>query len=1236
MKRLFDMFFGFVSARNRAGSGALRQFQFTQTLLDTIPNPVFYKDLQDRYLGCNRAFEELMGRSRGELTGMAVRDAVPKSIADKDKAKDEELLNNPAMRQVYEWKAPNAKTGKVRDVIIQKTVFTGTDGKPAGIVGVISDATELNRVGQELRESETRYRSLYETSQDAIMLLNPSVGFIDANPTTLTLFECETQDAFCSLTPWDLSPQNQPDGTLSRDKAARMINTALEKGTHTFEWKHKTARGREFDAVVSLSRLQLHGGTCVQATVRDVSALKRSEQALRQSRQQLADIIDFLPDATFAVDGEGKISAWNKAMENLTGVEAGEMLGKGNNAYSVPFSGKKQPMLVDLIRNPALTERTRYKFLETGTGNLVAEIFYPNLNGKAVHVWAKAAPLYDPSGNLSGAIETLRDITERKRSEEALREREEQFRALAENSQDIIIRFDREYRFLYANSNLPRQLGRPLEEILGKTHRQLGFPESLPALWEPVMDKVFETGKPQRMIFQMFGAQWLDCFVVPEFDKDGRVRHVISCARDITELKRAEEALREEKERLIVTLRSIGDGVIAADKHGNVVLMNKVAEDNTGWKEAEAFGRPLSEVFRIVNEKTQQPCENPVEKVLRDGKTIALANHTALIARDGSARAIADSGAPIFDAAGGIIGVILVFRDVTGDRRAQESLLLHECALSSTMTGIIMSDFSGRINYANPAVLKMWGFAGASEIEGKSMLDVFRNTGVIKELLEAYREGKPWTGEVLATRVDGSHFDVHVATSLIRDEEGVPIGGIGTITDITERKRKDELLRDFANNLMKLHRASNDIIRIGGGAALHQGICDRALGLAGLDMCWLAFIAAGGERLEIAACAGGGVMPELGELCSLPKSSGNMPWHAIDSLIPRFWNNLENLQTPDPFIGNAKKHGYRSCAALPVAIGGKAQGVLALYSRDAVFFTSERLEVCQIYVNQASAVIENSLLIVSLERKVGERTAELQVQKQLAEEASRAKSAFLANMSHELRTPLNVTTVSATMLSGEMFGKLNEKQKEYADYIVSSSKHLLTLINDILDLSKVEAGKMELSPRRFKAREVMESTAALVRESALSAGSELVCDIAFDAGFEINADERKLKQIIFNLLGNAIKFTPAGGKVLLSAREAPLEELGEGAPAAELAVLNKNARYLLISVKDTGIGIKPEDMDKLFKPFSQVDSSHSRNYEGTGLGLVLVRRFVEMHKGRIWVRSEWQKGSAFTFALPLL
>jgi len=1113
MKRLFDMFFEFVSARNRAGSGVLRQFQFTQTLLDTIPNPVFYKDLQDRYLGCNRAFEELMGRSRGELTGMAVRGVVPKSIADKDKAKDEELLSNPALRQVYEWKAPNAKTGKVRDVIIQKTVFTGTDGKPAGIVGVISDATELNRGGQELRESETRYRSLYETSQDAIMLLNPSVGFIDANPTALKLFECETQDVFCSLSPCDVSPENQPDGTLSRDKAAQMINTALEKGTHTFEWKHKTAKGREFDAVVSLSRLQLHDGTYVQATVRDVSALKRSEQALRQSRQQLADIIDFLPDATFAVDGEGKISAWNKALENLTGVEAGEMLGKGNNAYSVPFSGKKQTMLVDLIRNPALTERTRYKFLETGTGNLVAEIFYPNLNGKAVHIWAKAAPLYDQSGNLSGAIETLRDITERKRSE---------------------------------------------------------------------------------------------------------------------------EALREEKERLIVTLRSIGDGVIAADKHGNVVLMNKVAEDNTGWKEAEAFGRPLSEVFRIVNEKTRQPCENPVEKVLRDGKTIALANHTALIARDGSARAIADSGAPIFDAAGGIIGVILVFRDVTGDRRAQESLLLHECALSSTMTGIIMSDFSGRINYANPAVLKMWGFAGASEIEGKSMLDVFRNTAVIKELLAAYREGKPWIGEVLATRMDGSHFDVHVATSLIRDDEGIPIGGIGTITDITERKRKDELLRDFANNLMKLHRASNDIIRIGGGAALHQGICDRALGLAGLDMCWLAFIAAGGEKLEIAACAGGGVMPELEELCSLPKSSGNMPWHAIDSLIPRFWNNLENLQTPDPFIGNAKKHGYRSCAALPIAIGGKAQGVLALYSRDAVFFTSERLEVCQIYVNQASAVIENSLLIDSLERKVGERTAELQVQKQLAEEASRAKSAFLANMSHELRTPLNVTTVSATMLSGEMFGKLNEKQKEYADYIVSSSKHLLTLINDILDLSKVEAGKMELSPRRFKAREVMESTAALVRESALSAGSELVCDIAFDAGFEINADERKLKQIIFNLLGNAIKFTPAGGKVLLSAREAPLEELGEGAPAAELAVLNKNARYLLISVKDTGIGIKPEDMDKLFKPFSQVDSSHSRNYEGTGLGLVLVRRFVEMHKGRIWVRSEWQKGSAFTFALPLL
>ncbi len=229
------------------------------------------------------------------------------------------------------------------------------------------------------------------------------------------------------------------------------------------------------------------------------------------------------------------------------------------------------------------------------------------------------------------------------------------------------------------------------------------------------------------------------------------------------------------------------------------------------------------------------------------------------------------------------------------------------------------------------------------------------------------------------------------------------------------------------------------------------------------------------------------------------------------------------------------------------------------------------------------------------------------------EMASRHKSEFLANMSHELRTPLNAIIGFSEVLHERMFGELNDKQAEYIQDIMASGRHLLSLINDILDLSKIEAGRMELELATFHLPVTLENTLILVKERAARHGIALGLSIDPRLG-DFAGDERKIKQIVLNLLSNAVKFTPEGGRISVTA--APADGAVE------------------ISVADTGIGIAPEDQEAIFEEFRQVGTDHAGRREGTGLGLTLTKKFVEMHGGRIWVTSEVGKGSTFTFTLP--
>jgi signal transduction histidine kinase len=295
--------------------------------------------------------------------------------------------------------------------------------------------------------------------------------------------------------------------------------------------------------------------------------------------------------------------------------------------------------------------------------------------------------------------------------------------------------------------------------------------------------------------------------------------------------------------------------------------------------------------------------------------------------------------------------------------------------------------------------------------------------------------------------------------------------------------------------------------------------------------------------------------------------------------------------------------GYRSVLAVPLLLEDRIMGGITVWRKQPGGFALEVVHLLQTFAAQSSLALQNARLFREIEDK-----------SQQLEAASRHKSEFLANMSHELRTPLNAIIGFSEVLLERMFGEVNAKQTEYLQDILASGQHLLSLINDILDLSKVEAGRLELELGRFHLPTALDNALTLIRERAIQHGITLTQGVDERVGY-IVADERKVKQILLNLLSNAVKFTPEGGRVGLTAT------------AAEDVVT--------IAVSDTGVGIAREDQAAIFEEFRQVGRDDARKQEGTGLGLTLAKKFVELQGGQISVQSQVGQGSTFTFTLPV-
>ncbi len=664
-------------------------------------------------------------------------------------------------------------------------------------------------------------------------------------------------------------------------------------------------------------------------------------------------------------------------------------------------------------------------------------------------------------------------------------------------------------------------------------------------------------------------------------DEAGAPYLLSGTVQEITERKRSEEALRESEEKYRMLFREMLDGFalheIICDMQGNpidyrYIAVNPAFERLTNLKAQDIVGKTVLEVLP----DTERYWIETYGKVALSREPTFFENYSAELKKHFQITAFS----PVPNR------FACIFVDVTERKQSEEKLYLQSAMLEASANAIVITNREGSIQWANLAFTALTGYRFPEEAFGNNPRELVKSgkqdQRFYKNLWDTILAGNVWHGELVNRRKDGSLYDEEMTITPVKNEKGEIEHFIAVKWDITERKKAEEALRESEERLrLSLHAANQGLYDLNvqtGEAIINQEYAE----MLGYDFeTFVETNSAWIERLH----------PDDRELASKAYAD------YIEGLKPEY--RIE-------FRQKTKDGNWKWILSLGKVVEWDAQGnpLRMLGTHTDITDRKQAEDLIHQYTNE-------------LEIRVEERTADLsRVNADLAR-ALRARDEFLASVSHELRTPLTGVLGLSEALQLNTYGELNNRQQQTISLIEDSGRHLLALINDILDLSKIEAGKLELQLAPCSLAEVCLTSLQLAKGMAQQK-KQSVRYAPAEGPLIIHADARRLKQILVNLLGNAIKFTPQNG------------ELGLEVQADETEQIVK------LTVWDKGIGIALENLQKLFKPFVQIDSGLAREYAGTGLGLSLVQRLTEMHNGSIEVKSVVGEGSRFTVILPWL
>lgn len=799
---------------------------------------------------------------------------------------------------------------------------------------------------------------------------------------------------------------------------------------------------------------------------------------------------------------------------------------------------------------------------------------------------------------------------------------------------------------------------------------------------------------------------------------------LVSVGRELRRRERADAALRDAhatlearvqertaelhavQEYWRVALASIGDAVLVTDTHGLVTFMNASAESLTEWALEQARGQPIGQVFRIVNEASRQPLDDPTGRVLREGITVGLANHTLLLGRTGQERPIDDSGAPIRDASGQVVGAILVFRDVTEQRHAEARLRDSEeryrQIVHTANEGVWLVDRDGKTLFVNDRLARMLGWNPA-DMSGRPVSEFCEpeDVGLAMDRLNRNLAGQEEQFDARFKTAAGGHVWVLAVTSPTRDAAGHVIGALGLLTDITERRQIEQEratfqhlveqssdfigMADLDGRITYVNRAGVGLVGASNLDALRgwsiwdliahtpeSHLCDRihaalqregrwegALPMAHvttgapIDVHWSSFVVrdpagaaiclgiiAGDVRAQQRAAsrlveqlAITRTLTEHTQLCLLLTDQSQRITYVNAAaervtgftrarLVGSAFHDRVHATVPSDsaLTANAsgdgldRDHGADTCPVRQAVASGTT-----LMNHEDVFSKPDGTHYpvrCHVHPIMSGESVIGSVIEVqdiTAERwAAAERVEALRLEQKLRQEAeasNRAKDEFLAMLGHELRNPLAPIQTALQLMRLRKAGSVRERA-----IIERQVKHLIALVDDLLDVSRVTRGKVQLHLERIPLADAVARAVEIAQPLLEQQAHRLVVDVPRN-GYDVVADLDRLAQVISNLLTNAAKYTPRGGLISVWAAHEP--------------------DFVAIGIRDTGIGISEDMLPLVFDPFVQERQGLDRRRGGLGLGLAIVRSLVALHHGTVSVHSEGRGlGSEFVVRLP--
>ena len=748
--------------------------------------------------------------------------------------------------------------------------------------------------------------------------------------------------------------------------------------------------------------------------------------------------------------------------------------------------------------------------------------------------------------------------------------------------------WDREMRCRFANRAYARWFGVDPDALRGQSIRDLLGPE-LFALNEPYIRgalagqaQVFERIVPgpdgvQRHSLATYTPDVQDGVllgfvahvteVTPLKQTEARLKATVeSLEAEIQRRQASEERLAETRQGLAVTLASIDAGFIATDREGRVTELNVVAEQVTGWTASEARGCSVWQVFQREGRPPDLVQRNPVEVMIEQGITVDLAQQVVAIARDGATAPVELRAALMHGADGSVRGIAMVFRDMGRVLRAEADARRLAAIVESSRDAIIGKTLDGRITSWNLGAQALFGWR-ADEAIGQPIQMLIppdrqhEETAIVARLAQ----GEPVSAfDTLRLAKDGSLREVSLSISPIRDAAGRIVGASKIARDVTSQRRA-EAARRASEARLRFTLESAQIgeweLDLATGRMHRSAWHARCFGLTDAADEWTfeTFLA----RIH-------------------PDDRDRVAADFRQALTAGTDMRTEcRVVWPDASIHWISAHG-----SLQHDEGGRAIRMLGIVTD----ITAQQ---------QAQAARETALRLEAENRRI--------------QEANQLKSQFLANMSHELRTPLNAIIGFADLLRSGAVPPDSPKRVDFLGHIADSGRHLLQLINDVLDLSKVESGRFEFFPEPVDLSRLVRDAVATLQPQAQR--KRITIDVEVDGALaDVQLDPARLKQVLYNYLSNAIKFSAADGRVTVRA-------------AAE------GAAHLRLEVQDDGIGIAERDLPRLFTEFQQLDSGSTKTHAGTGLGLALTRRLVQAQGGSVGVQSRLGEGSIFHIVL---